>query len=41
MLMGPPIIGFVAQGFGLSTALAVVGCFGLIAVGGVATLKNL
>ncbi|MEY4983510.1 MAG: hypothetical protein RIR62_1776, partial [Pseudomonadota bacterium] len=30
MLMGPPVIGFVAQGFGLPVALAVVGGFGLV-----------
>lgn len=39
MLMGPPMIGFVAQGFGLAVALAVVGCFGLIVAGGVAALR--
>lgn len=39
MLMGPPVIGFVAQGFGLTAALAVVGCFGLIVAGGVAALR--
>jgi MFS family permease len=39
MLMGPPVIGFVAQGFGLSVALAVVGCFGLVVAGGVAALR--
>lgn len=39
MLMGPPVIGFVAQGFGLTAALAVVGCFGLVVAGGVAALR--
>lgn len=39
MLMGPPVIGFVAQGFGLAVALAVVGCFGLVVASGVALLR--
>src|SRR5688572_20328951 len=30
LLVGPPIIGFIAQATGLSTAMAIVGSFGLI-----------
>lgn len=39
MLMGPPVIGFVAQMAGLPVALAVVGLFGLIVAGGTAALR--
>lgn len=39
MLMGPPVIGFVAQGFGLPVALAVVGSFGLVVAAGTAALR--
>lgn len=39
MLIGPPVIGFVTQGFGLTVGLAVVGCFGLVVAGGTAALR--
>lgn len=35
-LIGPPLIGFVAQGFGLTTALSLVGLVGLVIAAGAA-----
>lgn len=40
LLLGPPIIGFLAQGLGLTAALAVVGTFGVVVAAGAVVRRN-